>query len=138
MQIGLFVTKVVKARGAKMIISSEPALTRREQSMKHGADHAIDPSKSRAEDEVMKITKGVGVDVAFDCAGISASLKSCIMSARYNGTICVVSLFEKPATIEMNAMLMGERKLVSEYTTDVMSLAFQQVNSVMLQQQVLP
>jgi len=110
--IGLFTAKVLKARGAKTIIVSEPAQCRRERCVKHGADYAIDPSVNGAEIEVMRITGDVGVDVAFDCAGVSATVNSCIMATRSTGTVCVISLWEKPASIEMNLVVIGERRII--------------------------
>lgn len=112
-QIGLFLIKVLKARGAGLIYVSEPAKTRREQTLKSGADVAIDPTKEDAEAEVMHKTSGVGVDVSFDCAGVSASLNSCVKATRYTGTICVIALFEAPASLEINYVLMGEKKIVA-------------------------
>jgi len=134
--IGLFLIKVLKARGAGTIYVSEPAKSRREQTLKSGADVAIDPTKEDAEAEVMHKTSGVGVDVSFDCAGVSASLNSCVKATRYTGTICVIALFEAPASLEINYVLMGEKKIVGKqvpHPTPARTFILL-CNSVMLQQ----
>jgi (R,R)-butanediol dehydrogenase/meso-butanediol dehydrogenase/diacetyl reductase len=113
-QIGLFLIKVLKARGAGTIYVSEPATSRRELTLKFGADSVIDPKKDVAELEVMQKTNGVGVDVSFDCAGVSESLNSCVKATRYTGTICIISLFEAPAKVDVNALLIGEKRIVGK------------------------
>lgn len=41
-----------------------------------GAEHVIDPRTSDAGRELLELTKGLGADVWFECAGIEAILKA--------------------------------------------------------------
>ncbi|KAF8961445.1 chaperonin 10-like protein [Flammula alnicola] len=116
--IGLFLLKVLRTIDpSSTILVSEPALLRRELALKHGATNVIDPlspsdSGSPSPDSVptavLKATNGLGVDVAFDAAGIQASLDAALLSIRPRGTFVNVSIWEAIPRVNMNLILMRE------------------------------
>ena len=63
--VGLAAVEIAKVLGAKVIaVASSPE--RLDVAAQHGADHGIDHTKDALKDAVMDLTKGAGVDVAFD------------------------------------------------------------------------
>ncbi|KAF9461748.1 alcohol dehydrogenase GroES domain protein [Collybia nuda] len=107
--IGLFLLKVLLAFDPNaLIIVSEPTVLRRQSAIKHGATHVIDPTHSNVEESVMKLTGGVGVDVAFDAAGVQATMVAAIESVRTRGTVANVAIWEKTAMIDINRLVMKE------------------------------
>jgi NADPH2:quinone reductase len=66
--VGLLLCQWAKARGATVIGTASSAVKCKEIT-RAGAKHAIDTSKKDVAKEVVKITKGQGVDVVFDPVG---------------------------------------------------------------------
>jgi threonine dehydrogenase-like Zn-dependent dehydrogenase len=68
--IGLYFTSMLKANGAGKVIVSEVSAFRSPYALKCGADRVIDPSKENLEEEILKETDGLGVDIAVDAVGV--------------------------------------------------------------------
>ena len=89
--IGLFVMMIAKAMGSKTIV-----VGRRERlqfAKKLGADYIVDYEK--CDDivaEVRKITGGLGVDEAFECAGTQNAMLQTVRCTKKNGKVAIVSL----------------------------------------------
>ena len=103
--IGLFLLLIAKARGAKSIIGVEPNPISIEMAKKLGIDYVIplqttnhyestNPYKHNAEvtDEIIQITKGVGVDVSFEMAGYNSSVNNCLYATRRGGEIILFGI----------------------------------------------
>lgn len=63
--VGLAAVEIAKALGARVLAVASSS-ERLEVAAQHGADHGIDYSSGGLKDAVMDLTKGAGVDVAFD------------------------------------------------------------------------
>ncbi|KAF9452076.1 2,3-butanediol dehydrogenase [Macrolepiota fuliginosa MF-IS2] len=106
--IGLFLLKVLRSIDPTgTIIVSEPAAIRREFALEHGATHVIDP-KAEQVPSAVKRTIAPGVHLAFDAAGIQASLDACLDSLRQRGTYVNVAIWETKATLDVNLILAKE------------------------------
>ncbi|RDB17389.1 (R,R)-butanediol dehydrogenase [Hypsizygus marmoreus] len=107
--IGIFLVKVLRAFDpSATVIISEPAVLRRQQALKHGATQAVDPINTTLLDVVKQATGGLGVDIAFDAAGVQATIDAAIASVRPRGTVVNVALWERNASIDMNTVLIKE------------------------------
>lgn len=87
--IGLAVTQGARVAGATTIVVSDPSADRREAALGFGATHVVDPT---ADDPVALTTglTGVGVDYAFEAAGLAALIEQGIAATRPGGTtVCV-------------------------------------------------
>jgi threonine dehydrogenase-like Zn-dependent dehydrogenase len=73
--IGLSVIQCLKARGAEIIIVGEVAKQRQEYAKHFGATHIFDPRSQDVVTESKAVTGGQGPNIAFDCAGVPASVK---------------------------------------------------------------
>ncbi|ETN38551.1 uncharacterized protein HMPREF1541_06587 [Cyphellophora europaea CBS 101466] len=107
--IGLSVIQCLKARGAETIIVAEVAAERQNFAKHFGATNIVDPKHEDVAARVRELTGGVGVDVALDCAGVPASLKSAFASTRTRGTVVNVAIWEKEVPFNPNMLVFGEK-----------------------------
>lgn len=92
------------------ILMSEPGEIRRQFALEHGVTQVFDPTKGSVPLTV-KTVVAPGVDLAFDAAGIQASLDACLFSLRPRGTYVNVAIWETTATINVNFILSRELNL---------------------------
>ncbi len=71
--VGIAATQIAKARGAE--IFGTASASKHDAIRAQGVDHAIDYRNVDFEAEVMRITNGEGVDIAFDAIGPSSFRK---------------------------------------------------------------
>lgn len=106
--IGLLVAAVLKAEGLTVIMS-ELSTARKAKALETGvADHVIDPSTDNLHDRVLEITNGIGVDVAFECTSVNVVLDALFDAIKPAGVIVNVSIWSKPATIDMQKLVLKE------------------------------
>jgi threonine dehydrogenase-like Zn-dependent dehydrogenase len=91
-----------------LIIVSEPTTLRRQTATKQGATHVLDSTSTSIPERVLELTGGVGVDIAFDAAGVQVTMDAAIASVRPRGTVVNVAIWEKPAIININLLVMKE------------------------------
>ena len=92
--IGLFTAVVAKAAGASEIYMTEPLAYRRQFALDYVADVVLAPhdAEKDAVAEIMRLTNGRGVDVAFDAAGASETPDQAAALARPGGKVVVVGI----------------------------------------------
>ena len=115
--IGLAVTLVLQCVGAAAIYVSDPAKERAALALEFGAAAVWNP----LEDDVVACVKRLvpdGVDVAFDCSGRQVTLDTAIAATRHRGTIYNVAVWETQPQINMNALLLKEKRLLAGVTYD--------------------
>ncbi len=92
--IGLLFVQLMKRRGAKPIIVSEPTALRRDFAVKSGADFVVDPTKEDLNAFVMKKTR-IGVDYAVDVVG--SQMWEGVRAVRKGGTVLLFGFNAKAA-----------------------------------------
>ncbi|TFD65047.1 2,3-butanediol dehydrogenase [Cryobacterium sp. Hb1] len=106
--IGLLVAAVLKAEGLTVIMS-ELSEARKEKARGTGvADHVLDPSKEDVVARVRELTGGNGADVCFECTSVNVVLDQLFDAVRPAGVIVNVSIWGKPATIDMQKLVLKE------------------------------
>jgi (R,R)-butanediol dehydrogenase/meso-butanediol dehydrogenase/diacetyl reductase len=111
--IGLLVIQAAKAAGASRIAAVEVSPERRDFAEQAGADLVIDPLEREPVEAIKEFTNGLGVDVAFEVAGIEATIHTAIESTKPEGNVVNISIWEKPASIPVNQLILTERKMTS-------------------------
>ena len=96
--IGLLAMQFARAAGAGQVLLIEPSESRRHLATGLGADLAIAPG-DEADEQVRAITRGLGADVVFECAGVPSLLQTAVDFTRRGGTISLLSYLSAPATI---------------------------------------
>ena len=104
--IGMAVIQGARMAGASVIIASDPVKERRERAAAFGATHVVDPASDDIAALVLELTGGIGVDYAFEAAGVAALAEQGVQMSRIGGTTVMVGspAFEESLTIP-NAVL---------------------------------
>lgn len=110
--IGLFVTQVAKAHGAREVIVVEPQAHRRDLALELGADVAIDPTHDDVVAWAHHIYGPDGIDLSFECVGIAATVNTAIRVNRKGTRVVVVGVFEEDASIAIGLVQDREIELV--------------------------
>ncbi len=106
--IGLLVAAVCKAEGLTVIMS-ELSEARKEKARVTGvADHVLDPSKEDVVARVHELTAERGADVCFECTSVNVVLNQLFDAVRPAGVIVNVSIWSKPASVDMQKLVLKE------------------------------
>lgn len=116
--IGVMHIKLAKARGAGMVIVSEPIDFRREQAASAGADYLIDPINQDLPTKLAELTDGHGADVIIVAAPVHAAQQAALELAAIGGRINFFGGLPKDKPIiEFNSNLVHYKELQVTGTT---------------------
>jgi len=90
--IGLLTAAVARAAGASEVYMTEPLAYRRQFALDHVADAALNPEDNDVEEEIMRLTGGRGVDVAFEAAGAPETLQQAAAVTRIGGKVIIAGI----------------------------------------------
>lgn len=113
--IGLCATAGARLKGASLIIAVETVPERMKVSTLIGADIVIDFSKDDPVEEIMRITKGRGVDVAIEALGTQSTFESCLKVLKPGGTLSSLGVYSDDLTIPLAAFHagLGDHKIIT-------------------------
>ncbi len=98
--IGLFTVLIARALGVRTLIGIEPNRQAREMAEQLGVHHLINPPSGSKDftastevlGQISKLTKGSGVDVAFEMAGQNSSLNNALQATRRGGDVILFGI----------------------------------------------
>lgn len=67
-----------------------------------GADIVLNPNNCDVIEEVLKLTNGIGADVALECLGRDETFATCVNVTRPGGTISSVGVYSKAIPIPLD------------------------------------
>lgn len=105
--IGLCATAGARLMGATTIIAVDSVPARMEVSRKMGADYVVDFTKSDPVSEIMRITKGRGVDVSIEALGRQATFEAAMRVLRPGGTLSSLGVYSEDLKMPLDAFLSG-------------------------------
>lgn len=111
--IGISIVQGARLANASRIIVSDPVPTRRDYAANFGATDILDPTREDVVARTLELTKGIGVDYAFDGAGHSDCITAGINAARTGGTIVMVGAAMTPLTLPIPAIFLTQQKKLS-------------------------
>ncbi|HYM09394.1 MAG TPA: alcohol dehydrogenase catalytic domain-containing protein [Bryobacterales bacterium] len=94
--IGLLTIALARLCGAGRLYAVDRVPARLELARRIGADCAIDFSAVEPDQAIHSETRGRGVDVAFEAAGMQQSINHCLRVARHAGRVVLIGI---PATV---------------------------------------
>ena len=94
--LGVHAVQIARMAGAARIIAVDPNEAARERALAMGADHALDPSTQDVQSEVMRLTSGLGLDLAVDLYGANAVLAQGASCLGRFGRLLMVGLSFEP------------------------------------------
>jgi L-iditol 2-dehydrogenase len=83
--IGLLAIAVLALHHPRVLAIVEPNRVRREAAVALGATHGIDPGTEDAGETIMALTGGIGVDLAVEAVGVTATVAAAVTSIRPGG-----------------------------------------------------
>jgi Zn-dependent alcohol dehydrogenase len=112
--IGIAATQGARLAGAASIVVSDPVAERREAALEFGATHTLDPASEDVVARCFELTDGIGMDYAFETAGVAALIELGINATRSGGKVICVGAppVEDPITIPSAVIFaISEKKL---------------------------
>ncbi|MEZ5503234.1 MAG: zinc-binding dehydrogenase [Halioglobus sp.] len=100
--IGIAAVQGARLAGASVILASDPVAQRRELARTFGATHVIDPIAEDLPGRCRELTDGIGMDYAFETAGIAKLVETGIAVTRSGGTTVCVGAAPLDQGIEIN------------------------------------
>jgi S-(hydroxymethyl)glutathione dehydrogenase / alcohol dehydrogenase len=111
--VGLNVIQGARIAGAAVIIAVDPVAGRRQAALDLGATHAVAPGDFPGA--VADITRGVGVDYAFEVSGRPESLRPAVLSTRRGGAIVLVGLSNAELPVTVREIALAERRILGSF-----------------------
>ena len=103
--LGVHAVQIARMVGAATIIAVDPNEAARERALAMGADHALDPSSQDVQAEVMRLTGGLGLDLAVDLFGANAVLAQGQTCLGRFGRLLMVGLSFEPLQLGPGVVL---------------------------------
>ncbi|WP_071435384.1 2,3-butanediol dehydrogenase [Bacillus kwashiorkori] len=110
--IGLLALLSAKAAGATQLIVVDVSLERLEKAKELGATATIDGSRDDIVETILELTNG-GVSVAYECAGVQATMTNAVASVRQGGQVMSIAVFSKPVEVDMGQILFKAADITS-------------------------
>lgn len=113
--IGLCATAGAKLKGATLIIAVDGIPERLAIAKKMGADITINYNQADPVEEIMKITKGQGVDVAIEALGTQGTFESCMRVLKPGGTLSSLGVYSGKLSIPADSFAagLGDHKIIT-------------------------
>lgn len=98
--IGALSALAAQAAGAAGVFISEPNAIRRQQAGDLELGTPIDPAAVDVGEVIREVTRGVGVDVALECAGNERAFGTCIDALKASGHLVQVGIHPATSAVE--------------------------------------
>jgi len=110
--MGLLCLKLLLAEGVKTIVVGAAGDDNRlEAARRFGAAATVNLSEQKLADAIRDHTSGVGVDVAFECAGHESSVRGCLQSLRPMGRYTQVGICGREIKFPIDQVFYKQLKL---------------------------
>jgi len=113
--LGVLTLEALKKSGAGKIMVAEISDGRKRIAQDLGADIVIDPREENLPALVERETKGLGVDVLFDTAGVPETLSGNFTLVKKGGEIMVVGITEEPTSSDFFTVVLNELTIKGAY-----------------------
>ena len=118
--IGLMCLKILAAEGIKTIVAGlSDDVLRLEAAKKMGASVVVNVNEQDLLSVVNEETNGMGVDVAFECSGAAASIRSCFEALKRLGSYTQVGISGREITLNFDAILYKQLHVVGSVAYSV-------------------
>jgi L-iditol 2-dehydrogenase len=109
--IGQLILQTLRIAGCGTLIVIDVDESRLEKSRKSGADHALNATAPDVVAQIIALTNGRGVDVAFEAVGAAASFQTAVSSVRKGGAVVLVGNVSPKVELPLQAVVTREISL---------------------------
>ena len=120
--LGLCALQIAKLSGAK-VIAVDVVKEKLNIAKELGADEVIDAKEQQVTEEVMKLTNGEGVDVAFEFVARAETMKTVFDTIRRGGRIVFVGYSTDTLQIEPLRLIRDELKVLGSRASSIRELS---------------
>jgi L-iditol 2-dehydrogenase len=106
--IGLLVIQVLKAAGCGRVIAVDVDRNKLDLALKLGADVGLKSDEVDVTREVLKLTGNRGADIAIEAVGISAALKTALLSLRKGGALTLIGNLSPSVELPLQTVVTKE------------------------------
>lgn len=107
--IGLLTAQVAKqAGGVVVVIGVKRDIDRLRVAKKLGADYTVNLEKADATELINSLSGGRGADVVFECAGVEASVQTCLRLVRRAGQYTQIGLVGQKVSFDIDQIIYKE------------------------------
>ena len=110
--------ELARALGASNIIVVEPMAKRREKALELGADHAVDPATVNPVEEVMRLTEGLGADIAVIAVANARAVEEGVKMVGKQGVAIVFAGFSPTEELKIDANLIHYNEICITGSSD--------------------
>lgn len=103
--LGQLVVQYMRLMGASEIIAIDVSAKRLELAQSHGATEALRMNAEQAREEVLRITHGKGVHVAYDTTGVAQALYPTLRLLRRFGRLVILGAPKYPSDLRLGSEL---------------------------------
>ncbi len=108
--IGNLVAQCARARGARRVLITDLSDFRLARAVACGIEHTSNPASEDLAEASRRVFGEEGFDVAFEAAGVEATIEAAVRTIRKGGRIVVVGVFGRPPTVDL--ALVQDRELL--------------------------
>lgn len=109
--IGLLVLQAARAAGCSRVFIADVDASRLKLAAKLGADQVIHASGAELLQEILRLTDGRGVDVAFEAVGRDETVNGAIDCVRKGGTVTLVGNIAPQVTLPLQKVVTRQIRL---------------------------
>jgi threonine dehydrogenase-like Zn-dependent dehydrogenase len=97
--LGAHAVQLLRLLGAAPVIAVDPLEAARDRALEFGADFAFDPADPHFGEQILAVTGGAGLDVAYDMAGVGVVREQALRCLGRDGRLVLVGLTPEPLTV---------------------------------------
>lgn len=101
--IGMLAIEWLKIAGVKEIIAIDISDEKLKEALDRGCDKAINSLKENLTEKINEYTNGLGVDIAFECAGSNITQEQCLLITRKKGKVGYLGIAYKDVHLSEKA-----------------------------------
>lgn len=114
--VGLLVSQVARLEGAMVVLAGTAQDKARLDCAKRiGVDHVVNLEEQDPLEVVNDLTSGRGADIVYECAGVAASLATCLQAVKMEGTLVPVGMYPGPIETDFRSISMKELRVIGTY-----------------------
>ena len=111
--IGLCTLQALRACGVLDVYVIEKSAAKQRFAEALGASEFIHTPQADARQRIVDLTRGMGVDFAFECVGAGLALETAISVTRPGGTVCLSGVVPHPIEFNWNNVLSKEKTITT-------------------------
>jgi len=109
--IGLLTVQAARAAGCARVFATDIDATRLKQAKEVGADEILHCSGPELIAQIMKLTEGCGVDLAYEAVGRNETVAAAIDCTRKGGTVTLIGNIQPEVTIHLQKVVSRQLRL---------------------------